>query len=110
MTEPIPPLRRAGDLKRMRRRVGDNRRAEASPEDRNLPVRLEAEHAVPPSPPHHGPEAAYAAHLLGQKEARRGLRGGAEVLDAARSAYLGAEFSGQQDRRPSKGLLKKTEI
>ena len=52
----------------------------------------------------------YAAQLLGQDGQRRGLRGGAPVLDAARSAYLDAEFSGEHDRRPSSGLIMKTAI
>jgi hypothetical protein len=32
------------------------------------------------------------------------------VIDAARSAYLEAEYSGPADRRQGKGLLKKAEI
>jgi hypothetical protein len=48
---------------------------------------------------------AYDAQLLGQDGAKRGLKGGAPVLDAARAAYLDAEFSGEADRRPSAGLL-----
>jgi hypothetical protein len=51
------------------------------------------------------PANPYAAQLIGQDGQRRGLRGGAPVLDAARSAYLGAEYSGENDRRPSSGLL-----
>ena len=47
----------------------------------------------------------YATQLLGQTDQRRGLRGGAPVLDAARSAYLGAEYSGENDRRPTSGLI-----
>jgi hypothetical protein len=51
------------------------------------------------------PANPFAAQLIGQDGQRRGLRGGAPVLDAARSAYLGAEYSGENDRRPSSGLL-----
>jgi hypothetical protein len=51
------------------------------------------------------PVNPYAAQLLGQDGQRRGLRGGAPVLDAARSAYLGAEYCGENDRRPSSGLI-----
>jgi hypothetical protein len=53
---------------------------------------------------------SYAAQLLGQDGQRRGLRGGAPVLDAARSAYLGAEYSGENDRRPLSGLIAKKAI
>ena len=52
----------------------------------------------------------YSAQMMGQDGARRGLRGGEPVLKAARAAYLEAEWSGPDDRRLPKGLLKKTEI
>jgi hypothetical protein len=44
------------------------------------------------------------AHVFGQTNARRGLRGGRYVLDQAHSAYLGAEWSGSADRRRPRGL------
>jgi hypothetical protein len=47
---------------------------------------------------------------MGQPGQKRGLRGGQEVLDTARSTYLGTEYSGPADRRPPTGLLKKTKI
>jgi hypothetical protein len=53
---------------------------------------------------------AFAAHLMGQSGQKRGLRGGQEVLDSARSTYLGTEYSGQADRRRKTGGLNKTEI
>jgi hypothetical protein len=49
---------------------------------------------------------AFDAQLLGQDGIKRGLKGGAPVLDAARAAYLDAEYSGEADRRPPVGLLK----
>lgn len=55
-------------------------------------------------------EAAFAAQLMGQTGQKRGLRGGPPVLDAARSSYLGAEYTGEKDRRPPIGKAKKTEI
>jgi len=48
--------------------------------------------------------------MYGQTGQKRGLRGGLPVIDKARAAYLETEFSGPDDRRPPKGLLKKTEI
>ncbi len=33
-----------------------------------------------------------------------------KVLDAARTTYLGREYSGRHDRRPSPGRARKTEI
>ena len=54
--------------------------------------------------------APFAAQVMGQDGARRGLRGGEPVLNAARAAYLETEWSGPDDRRLAKGLLRKTEI
>ena len=61
--------------------------------------------AVPPPPP-----SAFAAQVLGQPGKKRGLKGGPEVLDTARSTYLSREFSGQKDRRPKPGQKRKAEI
>lgn len=47
--------------------------------------------------------ATLNAHLMGQESARRGLRGGAPVLDAARQAYETTEWSGGADRRKKAG-------
>lgn len=79
--------------------------------DRRLPVPTEA-----PQPRKDNTAAGrrrdstFDAQLLGQPGQKRGLRGGQEVLDHARSAYLETEYSGPDDRRPPKGLLKKKEI
>lgn len=74
---------------------------------------VEVRISVAPAPPPRAaktPPAGLDAHLIAQDAQMRGLKGGAERLDTARSAYLGAEFSGPNDRRPPKGLLTKTEI
>jgi len=55
-------------------------------------------------------DAAYVAQLYGQPGEKRGLRGGAPVIEAARAAYLEAEYSGEHDRRPPQGLIMKTAI
>jgi hypothetical protein len=82
--------------------------------DRRLPVPTE-----PPQPRKEPPsntaagrrrDSTFDAQLLGQPGQKRGLRGGPEVLDHARAAYLETEYSGPDDRRPPKGLLRKTEI
>jgi hypothetical protein len=57
-----------------------------------------------------GGVAAFAAQILGQDGQKRGLRGGPETLDKARSSYLEAEWSGPADRRPPAGRITKTEI
>ena len=54
--------------------------------------------------------ATYAAQVLGQPGQKRGLRGGPETLDRARTTYLGTEWSGPSDRRPHPGQITKTEI
>jgi hypothetical protein len=54
--------------------------------------------------------ATFAAQVLGQGGQKRGLRGGPETLDRARSAYLETEWSGPSDRRPTPGRTTKTEI
>ncbi|WP_425994360.1 hypothetical protein [Caulobacter sp. DWR1-3-2b1] len=68
------------------------------------------EQPAPAPPPRRSGFATFAAQLMGQSGQKRGLRGGQEVLDSARSTYLGTEYSGEADRRPKTGLLKKTAI
>jgi hypothetical protein len=120
MTDRLDPVRDRGDRRQHWRRDEDapgsnrNRKAGATEPpaatDR-MPVPTgAAQHREPPGPPPGDRQSAFAAQLLGQPGVKRGLRGGPEVIDAARSAYLEAEYSGPADRRPSKGLLKKAEI
>jgi hypothetical protein len=47
---------------------------------------------------------------MGQGGQKRGLRGGPETLDHARTTYLETEWSGPADRRPAPGRITKTEI
>jgi len=54
--------------------------------------------------------AAFAAQVLGQGGQRNGIRGGPPVMDAARATYLGAQYSGEEERRPPSGTTKRTEI
>lgn len=54
-------------------------------------------------------DATYSAQVLGGGE-KRGLRGGPETLDRAKSTYLKSEYSGPNDRRPRPGRVTKTEI
>ena len=53
---------------------------------------------------------AFDAQVFGQPGQRRGLKGGAPVLAAARGAYLAAEFTGAADRRPTPGLVKVRQV
>ena len=107
--------RREGD-----RRGRDRRAAEAKAEQASrgqVPAGERVDHAASPakpavSPPNPvvAPPALFAAQVLGQKGQKRGLKGGPPVLDAARSTYLGAEYSGKHDRRPRVGKARQTEV
>jgi hypothetical protein len=113
MTKAVPPVSATPLQRRAGRRTTDPRIVpeaaseleEALPAGTNLPV-------VAGPLPHREDFAAGAveAQILGQDGQKRGLRGGKPVLDQARSAYLGAEWSGANDRRPKRGLVTKTEV
>lgn len=108
MNGPIDPLRRSGPA----RRALPAPREGGRPETEEEVVFIVEDDAPPPrqEPPRREGFAAFAAHVMGQSGQKRGLRGGQEVLDTARSTYLGTEYSGPADRRPQTGLLKKTKI
>jgi hypothetical protein len=107
MNGPNDPLRQGARRTLPALRAAD--RPEADGEEETIFVHDE-QPAPPPQQSRRNPYAAFAAHLMGQAGQKRGLRGGQEVLDTARSTYLGTEFSGPADRRPKAGLIKKTEI
>jgi hypothetical protein len=67
-----------------------------------------AESALTP-PPAAKALAAFVAQMIAGPQ-RRGLRGGPGALGNAKAAYLGAEWSGDADRRTRKGRITKTEI
>ena len=52
----------------------------------------------------------FEAQMMGQSGQRRGLKGGQPVLDAARSAYLDAEWRGEHDRRLAPGTLRQISL
>ena len=114
MTDPIRPVSRISSLGALVP-VSAGRRDAAGPSggDRptvaNLPVPT-ATPVVEELEPQAVSEAAYAAQVMGQGGQKRGLRGGRETLDRARSTYLGTEYSGPADRRPGTGRITKTEI
>ena len=107
MTSPIDPIRRANQARRVRR--SKNADASAEAQDRSVPAIYEA--PLPPAAPRvGGAPAVFAAQVLGQEGQRRGLRGGKETLDAARTVYNQTEYSGAADRRARKGGAAKTEV
>jgi hypothetical protein len=111
MTDPISPIGGAPGSRRVTRRsITDNEAPDGGADDGGdqLPMVIEPQ----PSPPRsrRAALAAFAAQLMGQGGQKRGLRGGPETLDRARTAYLEAEWSGPSDRRLSAGRITKTEI
>lgn len=98
------------------RREGDRRRDQRRAESRALSVTDQEPETHEPTQSHDAASArpavhpaldggptAFMAQQLGQSGQKRGLRGGPPVIKAARSAYLGAEYSGAADRRPKPG-------
>jgi hypothetical protein len=107
MPGPVEPIRRTVLTRRAPRAEYDSDRSQADEATQDgVFVRDEDR----PPPPRQDAFGAFAAHLMGQSGQKRGLRGGPQVLDAARSTYLGTEYSGVRDRRPRAGLIKKTDI
>ncbi|MNR01298.1 hypothetical protein D3C85_1170980 [compost metagenome] len=120
MTDGVRPIGPLEGPMAQERREGDrrerDRRATARAEEASravVPAAERVDHAASPAKPAVSPlapPALFAAQVLGQKGQKRGLKGGPAVLDAARSTYLGAEYSGKHDRRPRVGKAKQTEI
>jgi len=102
MTTPLDPLRPVDGGDRRRRAPDRRDAAEAAPP---LAVPAAPDPATPPPPEmRRSGLSEFFAQLLGQGQ-RRGLKGGQTTLDDARSTYLGAEYSGDADRRPRKGAI-----
>jgi hypothetical protein len=101
MSEPIDPVRPSSERRSRERRERERR---------SFSTGTELVPAPTPTPSEPPAEAAFTAQVLGQTGQKRGLKGGPPVLNQARSAYLGAAFSGPSDRRPKPGKVTKTEI
>ena len=117
MSESIHPAPGMGHDRRGRDRRNDERRqgraapaGDASSPSAGLPALIPGMKAGAPTPPAPAGAAVFSAQLLGQSGQKRGLKGGPIALDEARSAYLGAEYSGPADRRPNAGRIRKTDI
>jgi hypothetical protein len=100
------------------RRVSERRRQVRRKAQAEQPAESPPGQALVPIEPSPSPEprarrgagAAFAAQLIGQGGQKRGLRGGSQILDQARSTYMETEWSGPADRRPHPGRITKTEI
>jgi hypothetical protein len=76
----------------------------------HLPVPVDRVKRVAPRTGRSDGEAAFAAQLIGQDGAKRGLRAGPETIEGAKSLYNRTEWSGAKDRRARKGARAKTEV
>ena len=115
MTDGVRPVGPVGDRDRRatQRREAERRAGSSSRE--LVPVGKVVDEIPDPASPAAStapadPAAAFAAQMYGQTGQRKGIKGGPPVMDAARATYLGAEYSGEKDRRPPAGLIKKTEL
>ena len=109
MTSPIDPIRRPQSPRRARKTDAPpaDETHEAGPA--NLPVPVAGALKTEALHPAQG-AASIDAQILGQTGARRGLRGGPPVIDAATHAYNKAEWSGAKDRRAPTGRKTKTDV
>ena len=112
MTDPIPPVGGPTGPRRVSRRDAEEVSSDSAQDEsaNTLPVPVEppaAEAAAPRS--RRAAFAAFAAQILGGGQ-KRGLRGGPETLEKARSTYLETEWSGPADRRLRSGRITKTEV
>ncbi len=76
----------------------------------NVTINVTAAAPAEPAPAPRQPVPSAETHLIAQAARVRGLRGGPNVLQSARSAYLGTEYSGAKDRRAKAGRITKTDI
>jgi len=109
MSSPIDPIRKTALVRRTQRPHTGEPDDVHEAEDRSVPAVIEIMSPPPPDAEARG-AAAFAAHLLGQRGQKRGLRGGPETLGAAKSAYVRTEWSGPADRRARKGRISTTEV
>lgn len=109
MTSPIDPIRRPQPPRRARKSDAPPADETHEAEPTNLPVPVAGALKTEAPHPAHG-AASIEAQILGQTGARRGLRGGPVVIDAAKHAYNKAEWSGAKDRRAPTGRTTKTDV
>jgi hypothetical protein len=104
---PIDPIRPVRLVRRQPLRPEADAHDEAEPV---LNVTLNMVQPPEPPPAPYQPPTGLDAHLIAQENRVRGLRGGPQVLDTARSAYLETEYSGPNDRRAHTGQIKQTDV
>jgi len=112
MTDPVsatPPVHPAGPSAASGGPHSDSRKENAS--TAIVPAGPARTHAQELSPEtRSAADSTFAAQVLGQAGRKRGLKGGAPVLDEAKAAYLETEWSGPSDRRLAVGKMTKTDV
>jgi hypothetical protein len=115
VSDPVDPIRRLDRLSRVRRvaagSAGAASAGKPSPSRAVVPAGPARTHDREPAPDSGRAtvDAAFAAQLLAGAP-RRGLKGGPEMLEQARTTYLKNEYSGPADRRARKGRGTKTDV
>ena len=109
MTDPVDKVRRLDRLSRVGRGAAAAARAGKAPSASRAVVPAGPARTHDPEPAVAPVDAAFAAQLLAGAP-RRGLKGGPEMLEQARTTYLKNEYSGPADRRARKGRGTKTEV
>jgi len=110
---PVEPVARRDDRRAAQRRAAERRVAAQTRAlvTTDFPVEAAEPPARPaPTPAADASAAAFDAQMIGQTGQRRGLKGGPPVLNAARSTYLGAAYSGDAERRPRPGKSTDTDV
>lgn len=116
MTDPVSPIGGPSAPRRVARGYGaeepSSDEGSGAPDDggSRLPAVIPQPTPAPAPSAKRSGIAAFAAQVIGQPGQKRGLRGGKETLDKARSTYLETEWSGPADRRHRTGKITKTEI
>jgi hypothetical protein len=110
MTFRIDPIRRSDVSRKARSPERASEDETHAAEVVHLPVPVTRVEPVAPRTERRGGVAAFAAQLIGQDGAKRGLRAGHELIPAAKRLYNRVEWSGSKDRRAPKGGKAKTEI
>ena len=106
MTGAIAPIR---SIRPIRREAAKSAAGPRSDAGATFNVSITVGPPNPPTTPTQ-PPANLDAHLAAQEARVRGLRGGQNVLDTARSTYLQTEFSGPDDRRLHAGRITRKDV
>lgn len=109
MTDPVDPIRRLKRVSRLARGAAATGFAGKTASASRALVPDGPARTHDPAPAVSPIDAAFAAQLLAGAP-HRGLKGGPETLEQARTTYLQNEYSGPADRRRKKGRATNTDV